>query len=130
MASQALMRAQEQGTALKGKIAEDHARKNGLSIHAAKDYIDAFSYSFGTEEEASLPGIYSLCILLRCDRRYTRYSLFRHSPGRLIVCSRIQFTVCSLPFTIHRSSSIEIPSFLRKLRIRVCSKRSPLKILL
>jgi len=52
--SRALLRAQEQGSALKGKIAEDYARKNGLSIQAARDYADAFSYSFGAEEEASL----------------------------------------------------------------------------
>lgn len=52
--SHALLRAQEQGSVLKGKIAEDYARENGLSIHAAKDYIDAFSYSFGKEEENAL----------------------------------------------------------------------------
>jgi len=34
--SRALLRAQEQGSALKGKIAEDYARKNGLSIQAAR----------------------------------------------------------------------------------------------
>ena len=52
--SRALLRAQVQGSAFKGKIAEDYARENGLPIQAAKDYIDAFSYSLGKEEENAL----------------------------------------------------------------------------
>jgi predicted solute-binding protein len=49
-----LLHAGQQGNTLKGKITEDHARKNGLPLQAVKDYIAAFSYSIGEEEEAAM----------------------------------------------------------------------------
>jgi predicted solute-binding protein len=50
----ALLHAKSQGVQLQSKIAEAFAQKQNISLGVARDYLSAFSYDLGQQEEDSI----------------------------------------------------------------------------